>query len=482
MNRRHTYNAGALIALLLFFALHLPLLDSIPPFIDESVHIEMARQMTATSPLYGAQEGRLLSVWYWALFTPQVNASFWVLRAATVLVMTLAAASVIGIGRLAGDVWGAAFVLFLFSPMNTFYNTVGLSDPVGASLLLTALYFTSRLRVRVSLWDAALAGGCLFAAAGAKIAYLPYAVVPVLGVMTLPRATWQARIRWAGVSLVVFGVLFGVMLGVLTWRGYDLLFHILRSTGTGDGETSALMGLLERMAGRTRGIVGTYVHYVGAIMGGIGGMALLAHVWRRDVFLLLVLFVPGLTVWMSSLYFTRYLYFHMALMAIITGVVLGWWARDRLRRMIGVAVVGIYGVLVWLPFYATMLTNPAALPLTAGEYIEYFAADSAGAGLAEIEAFLVAQDAERVIGLLPNCLSLKYSTLDTLTVDCPRVNPNGEDIPVLYDLVVRSRAPGVMVVKENSPYVPQDIPGEIVYEVARPGDLTVLTVYDLSPD
>jgi hypothetical protein len=438
--------------------------------------------MTETSPLYGANEGRLFAVWYWAPFTPHLNAPFWVLRATTILVMMLAAAAVIGIGRLAAGMWGGVFalLLYLFSPLNTFYNTVGLSDPVGASFVLVALYFAFRLRVRVSMRDAALAGGFLFLAAGAKIAYLPYAVVPVLGVLTLPRASWRGRGLWAATAVGAFGVLFGVMMGVLLWRGYNPLYHIGRGAAVG-GDASALVVLLARMATRTVAIGGQYVHYVGWLAAGVSLIALAAHLWRRDFFLPLVLFVPGLTVWASSLFFTRYLYPHMALMALMTGIALGWWARDGARRALAGGLVAAFGGLVWLPFYVALLVNPAALPLTDGEYGEYFAADSSGAGLAEIEAFLVAQDPERVIGLLPNCLSLKYSALDTLTVECPRINPNGDDIPALRELVASSRAPGVMVVKENSPYVPQDIPGEVVYEVERPTGRTTLTVYDLAP-
>jgi len=51
----------------------------------------------------------------------------------------------------------------------------------------------------------------------------------------------------------------------------------------------------------------------------------------------------------------------------------------------------------------------------------------------------------------------------------------------LRALLTESRSEGVYAVQENIAYVPEDVPGERIHTVERPGDLTRLAVYDLSP-
>ncbi len=86
-----------------------------------------------------------------------------------------------------------------------------------------------------------------------------------------------------------------------------------------------------------------------------------------------------------------------------------------------------------------------------------------------------------MIAILANCSSLRYLTLNRLPIECPRLNPTGEDIPALAALLEASRAPGTLAVLEDLPYAPTQAPGTIAAVIDDPSGRPRLTVYDLSP-
>ncbi len=472
------------LILLCFWGLRLPLLASVPPFIDEGNQIDIGVTMLQTSPLFGASEGRLTSIWYWMLFQPQQGSAFWVVRAASALLLTLNAAALMGAGRVLAGLPGMvlAGVVFTLSPYHTFFGSIALADVIAVSLLMVVVLATLLLRRRARLRDAAVAGVFLFLAVSAKVSYLPYLLIPLLGAVTLRPAgrLWRAQVVWAGAALGVFAVLYAGFAGVQFWRGYNPLSILLR--GGGETDTLALLGSLPaQVFGRTVTVLGVHMAYAGWVAGVLSLVLVLVYVWQRRFYLPLVLVVPGAAVIVSQQFFSRYIYPHVMLALLIGAVVLAWALRWRAGRVIVPVLVAAWGVLVWVPFYASMLRAPELPAVPPDDISEYYAADSAGSGMAVVTAFLIEQDTQRVIGLLPNCTSLRYTAMPALPVDCPRINPNGEDIPALLALVEANRAPGVMVVHENSPYVPAQIPGTAVFTYERPGGLTTLTVVDLAP-
>ena len=69
--------------------------------------------------------------------------------------------------------------------------------------------------------------------------------------------------------------------------------------------------------------------------------------------------------------------------------------------------------------------------------------------------------------------------LATFPVECPRLNPNGEDIQALNQLLAASRAANTYVVLEDLAYTPSSAPGTPIsfIDVRHPR----LTVYNLAP-
>lgn len=481
MSRHHTKYAIVIPLLLLFWGLRLPLVNSIPPFIDEAVHIEVTRVMLETSLLYNADTGKLAADWYWLIFQVYANAAFPVMRIATLLLVVLGAAASFQVGRMLGGTQAGIWALFLVivSPYHTFYSALSLSDPVAIGFLMVALASICQPPQHQRYLHAALTGTCLALAAAAKVAYLPYAVLPILAALTLhTRYPVQQRLAQAARALVVFGVGYGAFIGVQVWRGYNPFGNIERAASAGGSLLASLPVILNRMVERLWLFGELFVTYNGITMLIVAVIAAGVLIWQRRFFLIGIIAVPGLTVFASSLFFSRYFYLHYLILLVMVAVVIAQITRQRRWWNVGVAVIAL---IAWIPFYTVMLTNPTRLTLPEADYIEYFAADSSGSGLDEIQAFLESSDADRVIGLLPNCLSLHYMMVNSLTIDCPRINPNGEDIPQHEALVESNRAPGVIVIHENSPYVPADIPGEALYTVERPGGLSTLTVYDLTP-
>ncbi len=470
--------------LLLLFAARLALVNAVPPFIDEGIHLQFAlEQAQQRSPFVGAPSGKLVADWYWLALGAPYGASFWVMRVGNLLVITLGAAALMGIGRHFAGAWGMVLapLALLLSPYHTFLSGIAITDPLAVGYALVGVWLTFGLTRRAVGWQAALAGLMFFLAAGSKVAYLVYGAVPIIGALTL-RPRWRRAWLWALLATVTFALLYGGFAGVQMWRGYGPLAQIGRGVALGDDASvwAALMEIVGRIIRRNNTIMGVYFHYTGRVAGVAALLLAGVHLLRRNFFLPLVLAGPGLSVWATQMYFDRYAYLPLLLVLLMAALTLAEWAR-RLRwgAVTAAAATLAWGVLWSLPFMLALHTDPASVPLTATDHAEYLAADSAGTAIAEAVAYLTAQDAQHVIGLLPNCTGLKFSA-HHLRVDCPRINPNGEDIPTLAALVTESAAPGVYVVKENSPYVPQQITGTPVLTLQRPGGLTTLTIYDLS--
>ena len=455
--------------LLVFLAVRLSALTAFPPFIDEAFHINFGRVVMQTGPFAHSQEGRQFVVWLYVLFGAPANAPLWTARAANLIVLLPGFAAALGAARLLSNRCGALFagLLILFSPYHHFFERLALADPVSASAVMLAVYFAARLRRRAGALDAALCGVALFAACGAKISALPYFVIPVLACLTLRRTRFG--LRWAVQALVVDLTLTGAYLGLLFWRGYNPFFYL---------ETARKAPLGEMILANDTHSAQTLLAYDTLALAGV---LLLGGVWlvfRRRFFLPLALILPLGVLWLSPRQDSRHLIAPMTLLLLCGAVALGGFvaAQPRLRLpTAGMLVIG--GLLLWTPFAAALVSTPYSLALPADDRAEYVTSEGSGFGLAEVIAALQAQRPARVIGILANCLSLR--DLAPFPVECPRLNPNGEDVAVLSDLLAASRANGTYAVLEAVQYAPTSAPGSLIkaIDVGRPR----LSIYDLAP-
>ena len=452
---------------LFFFAVRLMLLEVVPPFIDEAYVLDMGRTMTETSLLHQAAEGRTFSAWYWLLLQAPYGAPFFVARYANLLIIVVGLAAAMGLARMAGGTIAslATAVLLTFSHFHTFYDAFGNTEPLLTGFVMVSLLMSYRITRRTNRADAIMAGGALFIACGMKVSALPFVALPGLAVLLVNRGTFWERVRWGLWAYGTFAVLYGLFLGIHWWQGYQPLALLLRASGGGVS-----------LGARTQAIAESYFSYMGGLIGGLLLMCVVFLLLKRRFFIVAALIVPAATLWLSGGYFTRYLYPYMSVLLVCAGVAIG-----LLRRPVPVALLGV-GLLVWWSGFAfDMVNNPSDLSIPQRDYIEHYASEASGSGLLEIIAFLEMQPSQPVIGLLANCDALFFATLDTLDVTCPSANPNGEDLEALEALVDSNRAAGGYVVQENVPFVPQVIPGEVVYTFERPGALTKLTVYRLLP-
>lgn len=450
-----------------------------PPFLDEGVFMRFAEDQATISPLIHAEEGRLFTLWWYRVFSPFAAGGFWLARTITLLLILPGTAAVIATGRLAAGRYGAALtgLLLLFSTYHHFFNRLAMADSLAASGVAVSVYFAYRLRHRASLWDAALCGGALFVALGFKVTILPYFGVPVAAVLALG---WQhparQRIRWLGVGLGVCLGLTGLFALGLRLFGYNYFFLY-------QYHTASTAALLPRIAANAAIMLDTARGYLGLPLVILGALATATLLIRRQFFLPIVLIAPALALSASSKQSTRFYETPVVLLLLITAVALAHLAAARSRAFragMTVALI-LWGAATWLPFSLQTAADPASMPLyrlTRNEYVE---GDASGFGLAEAQAILHGLQPDTVYGLLANCQGLRYLSLHDFAVECPRVNPNGEDIPALAALLADNRRPGAFAVVEESPYIPDRAPGTLLAVIEDASGRPTLSIYDLAP-
>ena len=340
------------VCILGFMASRLLVLEAMPPFIDEAYVLDMGRTMMETSPFYRAEEGRTLAAWYWLGLQAPYQAPFWVARYANVLVAALGLGAALGMARQAGGLPAllTTAALLTFSRFHTFFDSFAGTESLLAGFVLVSVALTHRLRRRVRYTDAALAGAALFVACGMKISALPFVVVPALGVLTLPGVTVRQRVMWGAVAYGSFGALFGGFVGVMMWRGYQPLHHLLRASGGGAD-----------LVARTQDIFNAYATYTGAALGGLLLVLAVYLAFRRRFFLLSVLVVPAGVLWLSGGYFTRYLYPHLSVLMVCAAVAAGLTRR----RIVPLALAAV-ALVGWVPFvWQFVAGDPAGLDIPA---------------------------------------------------------------------------------------------------------------------
>ncbi len=471
LTKQRTFLWSAIALLLVYWIVRTWAITTFPPFIDEAVHIDNGRAVLSSGPFARIAEGRQFVIWLYILFGAQTAAPVWVARVATLLMTMVGFAALIGTGRLLTNGWGAIFagLLLIFSPYHQFFERLALADPISASAVMVAVYFAARLSLRVDFRDAALCGIALFFACGAKVSALPYMMVPILAMLTLRRS--QAGVRWAVEALVVGVGLSAVFFGIVIWRGYNPFYFLMQAGSTNASRFQVILT-------NVTGTVQMLINYFGILAAGLMIASLVIITLRRRLFLPLCLIIPLCVLWLSSRQDSRYYIAPMTLLVLSPGLALNVLSEvHSMWRVPMLAVVIIWGLVLWLPVAVPLVHDPANLPLPADDYNEYMASEGSGFGLDAVIASLDARHPARVIGILANCLSLR--DLAPFPVECPRLNPTGEDKPTLENLLSSSRAAGVYAVLESIPYAPDSAPGTVVatIDTQRPR----LTIYDLTP-
>lgn len=479
---------GAAILLCLWLA-YTVAIDRFPPFIDEMIHVHGSEQGFEISPLENVDLGRQFTIWWMMLFQAHREAPLWISRVTTVLTGMLAAAAVMGIGRLAARLWGAtlAGLLYLFSAYNFFFGRLALADPISGAAVLVAIYVAYRLTRRAHMGDALLAGFCLFLAVGAKVSALPYLGIILAAALTLRPAgrPWGSQLRWAIAAFVTAAVLIGGMIGGFRLLGHDFFSNSVSYALTNRGGTP-LTTLLDvhRIAANAGFTLEILAGYLGAVPMLLALVAVLILALRRRLYLPLCLIGPLAVVWANQIQESRYLFVPSVLLLLCAALVLARIIRVSGGPLVRAAIlllVAAWGLVWWLPFVGAGATDPALLPLPEADIRQYLASDASGYMLEDVLLALRLREPERVIGLLANCQGLRYLALGDFPVECPVLSPDGSRIDELAKLMEQNRAAGVYVVLESLPYVPATSPGRLITTVWRLNNSASLSIYDLSP-
>jgi hypothetical protein len=466
--------------ILIYFFVRSWALQHFPPFIDEGVHLQYSENIRNTGLLAHSDEGRQFVLWWYLPFQSQVHAPILMGRIVTLLAVLPGFAAALGAAKILGGRWAAVFAALslVFSPFHMFFERLILADPPSASAALVALYFAARLTHRISLWDALFCGTALVVAFGAKISALPYLAIPVLAALTLrPILPISGRVwRWVAVALSVGAGVTAAFFGVVLARGYNLFLYFAPR-----GTASAQSNLLETIISNLADSLSMATHYWGLpfVLCALG--LLFVSVARRRWFLPLCFILPLLVLSISQRQDSRHVIIPMTVLLLNTAVTLGTLVPHQSARLrYSIAAVAVaWALLVGVPFWAALTTDLQRLPLTTNDHQQYVASDASGFGLAETIAILAPQNPTTVLGLLSNCSSLRYLALGRFTVECPRINPTGEDVQALAALLAESHAEGTYAVIEDSPYVPATAPHPLLATVALDGRPR-LSIYQLA--
>lgn len=475
--RRRLALATAL--LLSLWAARLMNLTAFPPFVDEGVHIRFIEDGARLSPFVHGTQGRLLMLWWGALFAPQAAGGLIIARLITVLFILPGAAALIAIGFRAAGLSGGLLIglVRIFSPYHAFFDRLFLADAYAASLTMVAVWLGWRAQTQTRLREAALLGAAIFAAIVAKVALLPALAIPFAAAIDLRKRTgWRAGLRWLAVALIAAGALTGAYIVGLAVIGQNPLGLI----ATHNPDPTA--GIAERIWSSTAGLIDVLAGYLTPI--GLAALALgcAVLVIRRQWYPLLILAVLTIPLLASMRQTSRYYEANVSLL-LLSGA-LGWiMLLPRARPALAAAAL-VYGAAVWWPAESALSTEPAAFPFSQADVYEYVTAESSGFGLREAAALLDEADAERVIGLLANCDSLRFGTPALPQIECPAINPSGASMDVLRVLVREAAsAPGAYVIIEEIIYIPQDAAllagGELIARISRPNGGPTLALYRL---
>ncbi len=460
---------------------------SFPPFIDESWHIGFAREVLSGHIIAGAAHGKLFVPIWMAVLFPTGDAALFIGRAATVLFSLISLALVYRIAadlvsRVAGLV---AMLLYIFSAYLIFYERMALIDTYMLTFGLAAVAAASRLRRQINVRDASLCGLALAGALAAKGTGVALLVIPVLALILTPRTTdRRLLVRWLSFCYGMFAVIWLPLYGVLRWRRIN--YFGLAETLSDTRVTTNFGARLVANIGSLWQIDTAYFALPLLVIALGLGVYWLARDGRRAAYVILCAAIPTVAIMLlSPAARSRYVIYHVPLLLIAAAGGFEWLRRTFRPLSMGLAAVGLIGLLVvGLPFYGALTTRPADLSLPVIDGNEYRLADASGFALPEIAAFLKSQpEPHHAIGLLANCggLQLILRTSDSVTLDCPAINWDGSRQSALAAEVNEqaNKAP-VYVILETSSYISTEgITASLrkVSSFERPTGIATLTLY-----
>ncbi|HVO69958.1 MAG TPA: glycosyltransferase family 39 protein [Aggregatilineaceae bacterium] len=475
---------------------------AMPPFIDEFLHIQWAQDVYSGHFLTGAANGRLLALWWMALFQLSGDGLLWTTRTVTLLFGLIAVAAVYNLGQvLASRCAGLlAAVFYILAPFTFFHDRLGLSDAYVSTLGILALWFSVRYARQGRDLDAILAGLSLTTAITVKATGLMLIALPVLALFLLiPWARWKRIVRGSVLCYAAFGLTWGPFYLFMRSRGWSYFGVAVSVVGT-----DKISGVLERFAANvaTAWMLDTgYLSLAVPVLFAVLAVYLIIRHRRVGLLLMLGTLLPLVMILAFATKVSgRYILLHIPVLILGLAIGLAVLASDLRQRggwlgtlavPLTVAIPLVWGILFAVPYQIQMMGNPASVMLPGDDQMEYIEGDSSGFALDTAANYLLTVASQRtmplrVVGLLANCggLGLELPTHGRVTLECPPINFDGSQQQALAALVNRRASEAasfdLWMVSENSPYISLDgitAPYDKVITFDRPGGLVHVSLY-----
>jgi hypothetical protein len=477
-----------------------------PPFIDEYLHIAWAQDVYRGHFLTGAENGRLIALWWMALFQLSGDGVLWIVRTVTILFSMVGLATVYSLGRkFAATIGGIlAASLYILAPFIFFHDRLALSDTYVSVLGILAVWFSVRFTSRQRPLEAILAGLLVTSAVVAKANGIMLALTPGIAILLLmPLPKWKKIAQGLLLAYGAFFITFGPFYVLLKWRGWAYFGVATTVVGTDSGN-----GLIQRLIINLREAWTTDAIYLSStllVLTVLVTVYLIIRKPRAGLFLALTTLLPLAAVCaFASKLSGRYILFHVPMLILCLAVGLGKIAANLQQRNglvqkaalpLVTGIILVWGILFALPFQATAKSDPASLVLSPADRNEYITADSSGFTFKDVGAYLLNESTKssrpiHAVGLIANCggLGLEIPIDSAVTLECPYITYSGSEQANLAKLVNQRAADtsnfDLWIVNENLPYATLEgvtVPYEQMASFDRPGGRTTIRLYHVQP-
>lgn len=525
---------GAL--LLLAFGIRAHLIEAIPPFNDESLHIGRAENVFTDRDTALTPYKTLVYFWVGA-FQPERPESIFLGRTVVSMFALLGLAGTYATGRLLFGRWAATLALSfaVFSPFMIFFDRLLLSDPMTSALAMLMIWSSIILARRPATCGRycplAIGVGVLgFLLVMAKTIGLPLLAMPTIAILLYSNGAvpenyrFKTRRDWAIQRVLAYRERLLTVYVTFFLCFVPSIMHLVERTVTGQYVTivnnNLVLGLAEDRSPPEVFIdnlvkvwdVNLTLH--GTLLWLAIIVALAALLWLR-MRAGLYLFVGILLAWSMSVVLgaelsTRYMMPGTLPMFVVLGGAahtliqrIGSTASiQRLLRSATIAVTGLWVLLFAAPFINNAWHEPTTLALPERDEWEYFTNFSSGYGLVDAaDDFYELERAEpsgrvNVIGLVGSCHQIRLYVIDARTEDsgpiwltCPAFGWSGENLMIVADDIrarMATESTVYLLIEPEIPFFdPEDLRPlwnwEVIERYKRPNGGMEIVLYHITP-
>ncbi len=447
------------ILMLVLWGTRIAALESLPLHNDEGLHLTRAVEVWNGHPFWAISDGKIINHWLIAAFYPQ-NAPVFTGRIATVLLSLLGLAAgyrllLMLFGETAA-ILGAC--LWIASPYLFFYERLALSDAEAGALVVLTLWASVRLTRRNRWRDGILAGLMLVLAMLFKFTAAPFALMLVIVVLLLGRASLTRRFSQLAVAGLTVAICFTPPLIYLLVSGSDFFSIALQWLGGGESGPALGAGFGDNAARLWIQLTGFGLPIWAILL--LVGLAVLALTRQVGRVLLAALGLPLLIMMVAGTeVLPRHYVVALPLALLLAGaglsVVVDYVKNTSPYTALKWGIAAVL-LLALLPFAMTAYLNPSSLPIPPEERRQYITEHSGGFGLREaildFPRTIVRLDFPIIGSMFPDgCKRANFYAAGNLVMTCQEA-PGHDEIQAALD-----GPGGAYVLTDSAPIIGLDV-------------------------